>query len=107
MHVRFELQQQTTYFKMPFQSGVMQWHTLPGKSRTTELKCAETNAAACDGTNKKRGKLRAVCRLRIRVALQKQIADFKVAFVSRVMQRGRAIPEDETTLNLRKQNFST
>lgn len=41
----------------------MKWHALAGKSRTTESKCAEKNAAACDVSNEKRGRLRVVCRL--------------------------------------------
>ncbi len=96
MMVRFQLQQQMTDFKVAIWRRVLQGVELPGERNTTELKYPEHRAAEQHNTLQHSwDDLLAAFRQRIRVAVQKQIADFKVAVAGRVMQRS-PLPEENT-----------
>jgi hypothetical protein len=89
-HICAALQQQTAEFKVTLSSTLVKWSAFTEaiKFKVNKNQLAETQCGFIqnNGDEKRREKLRAILRFYIRVALQQQTADFKIAFFSRPMQ---------------------
>ncbi len=90
LYICVVLQQQTAEFKVALLSTLVQWSALTEainfKAKKTQLAQTQFRFISSKSNEKGREKLRGILRFYIRVALQQQTADFKMAIFSRPMQ---------------------
>ena len=100
--VSFRLHQKTANFKVAIHSRVMQWSPLTEDKQNNEL--AQTEFRSIKTIINKGGRLHAVLRICIGVALQQKTANFKVAVASRAMQWS-VLTEEKQKNQLAKTEF--